>query len=120
MASIIAFFLGPIGRYVGMALVVAAMCAGSFWKGMGFQEDRQDMANSEARREAIVLANKKAQVDNDAALKVKEMEAAFEKRNDDLQKRLDDLLASKKNNPVCNDKDDQGALNNIIRNANKK
>ena len=56
MHVLIAFFLGPIGRYVGLALLVAAVVGGVLWK-----------ARTDGAADAIAKIERKQQEKIDAA-----------------------------------------------------
>jgi len=53
MHALIAFFIGPVGRYVGLALLVAAVVGGVLWKartdGAADATSRIERANNAAR-----------------------------------------------------------------------
>lgn len=58
MSAVIAFFLGPIGRYVGLALIASAVVGGIYAKGRSDGSAAAYATVERQQKRAIALATK--------------------------------------------------------------
>jgi hypothetical protein len=116
IALIWSFITGPIGRWIVVAVAIAGLCGGSYWKGYNTAEAIQLGKQAEQRVAYEADIAKKAAVINDQNAAYEKLKQERKEEQAGLQSKFDrDLAAAGRKPAMCSaPKDITDDLNAII------